>query len=261
MLEADPPSAALRLMDELRLLDRTLPELAAQRGVPQNKVTGVDLWGHTLASLDAAVGLTPDDLIQRVAVLYHDVGKPETRTDEGFPGHDTAGALTVERVLTRMAFERQDVGTVADLVRHHMFSYEPGWSAAAVRRFIRRVGRDLVPRLIALRRADNIGSGLPADAGRLPELEARINAELDRNVPLSLADLAVNGTDLQTEAGIPHGPALGAILERLLESVINDPERNLRGRLLADARHWWHETSRGEVAQTHRAMSAGDRGP
>ena len=87
-----------------------------------------------------------------------------------------------------------------------MFSYEPRWSDAAVRRFIRRVGRDLVDDLLDLRAADNLGSGLPADAGHLDELRERVTTELERGVPLTLADLAVDGDDLVDELGLEQGP-------------------------------------------------------
>jgi hypothetical protein len=72
-------------------------------------------------------------------------------------------------------------------------------------------------------------------------------------VPLSLADLAVNGDDLMREAGIPPGPGMGTILERLLDSVINDPERNVPGRCCRT-----RET--GGRRTTVDAVAAGDRG-
>ena len=57
-----------------------------------------------------------------------------------------------------------------------MFGYEPTWSDAGVRRFIAKVGRDALDDLFRLREADNVGSGLPADAGGLDELRARVAA-------------------------------------------------------------------------------------
>jgi hypothetical protein len=119
-----------------------------------------------------------------------------------------------------------------------MFSYERRWSGAAVRRFIRRVGRDLVQDLINLRRADNIGSGLPAEAGHLEELERRVAKELEDGAPLSLRELAIDGNDLISAMGIEAGPAVGELLERLLGTVIADPARNNREYLLREARTW-----------------------
>jgi tRNA nucleotidyltransferase (CCA-adding enzyme) len=240
MLAANPPSTAFAILADTGVLAHAIPELDAQRGVPQDKVTGHDLWGHSLATLDAAAAVEPDNELLRLAALLHDVGKPPTFADGHFIGHDLEGAKLAEKMLTRFAFPRPEVDHVAALVRHHMFSYERRWSGAAVRRFIRRVGRELVDDLVNLRRADNIGSGLPADAGHLDELEARVAAELAAGAPLTLRELAVNGDDLVSALDLRPGPAVGALLERLLGSVIADPSRNTKPILLAEARRW-HE--------------------
>jgi len=238
MLAATRPSAALRPMAEAGLLGVALPEVAAQRGIPQDKVPGLDLWEHTLATVDAA----PDRPAVRLAALLHDVGKPATLADGGFPGHDRAGAEMAARILRRLAVPRDQADAVVHLVRQHMFSYEPSWSGAAVRRFIRRVGAEVIDDLLDLRAADNAGSGLPAGAGRLPELRARVAAELAAGAPLRLADLAIDGDDLLRELGLAPGPEIGRLLGGLLEVVLNDPDANTAERLLAEARR-----SRGDA--------------
>jgi hypothetical protein len=87
-----------------------------------------------------------------------------------------------------------------------------------------------------LREADNAGSGLPPEAGRLAELKARIAAELAADAVLDRRGLAVDGTDLMRELGLPQGPILGRILDALLERVIADPTLNDRPTLLLFAR-------------------------
>ena len=243
MVAADPPSKAFAILADTGVLAHAIPELDAQLGVPQDKVTGHDLWGHSLATLDAAAAVDPDNELLRLAALLHDVGKPPTFADGHFIGHDQEGAKLADAMLTRFAFPRSDVEHVAALIRHHMFSYEPRWSGAAVRRFIQRIGRDLVTDLMLLRRADNLGSGLPAEAGHLDELEARVAAELDAGSPLTLRELAVNGDDLVAALGLTPGPAVGQLLDRLLGSVIADPTRNNRPVLLAEARRWHERTA------------------
>ena len=122
------------------------------------------------------------------------------------------------------------------LIAQHMFQYLPNWSDAAVRRFIRRVGADLVLDLLRLRQADNVGSGLPADAGRLSELRARVTDVLDRHEPLGVRDLAVDGRVLTGELGLAPGPVVGRLLDHLVEFVIAEPARNTREQLLDEAR-------------------------
>jgi tRNA nucleotidyltransferase (CCA-adding enzyme) len=238
MVAADPPSTAFEILADTGVLEHVLPELAAQRGVPQDKITGHDLWGHSMATVDGAATVDASNKTLRLAALLHDIGKPPTFADGHFIGHDEEGARMAEALLTRLAYPRQEIVRVTTLIANHMFSYEPRWSGAAVRRFIRRVGRQYVDDLIKLRRADNIGSGLPADSGRVDELAARVAAELDAGSPLTLRELAVDGNDLVKGLGLKPGPIVGELLERLLGSVIADPSRNTRELLLAEARSW-----------------------
>ena len=236
LLAAPVPSVGLRLMSDTGLLAAISPELAAQHGIPQNKAPGEDLWDHTLRSVDAARASRP---IVRLAALLHDIGKPATFADDHFLGHEKVGARLAGAFLDRLHAPRVVRDRVVDLVRQHMFSYEPSWSDAAVRRFIAKMGRlgdGTLAELLALREADNVGSGLPAGAGLVDELRARIAAELAADAVLDRHGLAVDGTDLMGELGLPQGPILGRILEALLERVIADPTLNDRPTLLVMAR-------------------------
>jgi tRNA nucleotidyltransferase (CCA-adding enzyme) len=226
------PSVGLRLLSDTGLLAPISPDLAAQRGVPQNKIEGEDLWDHTLRSVDAVDVGRP---VVRMAALLHDIGKPSTFADGHFVRHDAIGADVASALMDRLHEPRSVRDRVVELVRHHMFSYEPNWSDAAVRRFIgkmRALGDGMLEDLLALREADNVGSGLPARAGRLDELRARVAAELAAEVVLDRGRLAVDGTDLITELGLEEGPLLGRILDDLLEAVIVDPALNERPTLL-----------------------------
>jgi putative nucleotidyltransferase with HDIG domain len=238
MVAADPPSIAFKILADTGVLEHALPELAAQRGVPQDKIPGHDLWLHCLTSLDAAASIDPGNQRLRLAALLHDIGKPGTFADGHFVGHDTEGARLAEALLARLAFPRREIEWIADLIRNHMFNYEPRWSGAAIRRFVRRVGRDKIDDLLKLRAADNVGSGLAPDAGRVDELRRRIEVELRSNPPLNLRDLAVHGDDLVAELSIKPGPEVGRLLDRLLGLVIADPAQNRRDVLLAHARDW-----------------------
>ena len=229
LLAAEQPSTGLRLMAEAGLLAVVLPELDAQRGVPQNKIEGEDLFDHTLRTVNAAPAGRP---VVRLAALLHDVGKPATIDDGPFRGHEAVGAEMAEKLLDRLHLPRSSVSRVVHLVRNHMFTYEPEWGDAGVRRFIQRVGADAIDDLFTLREADNAGSGVPVDAYHLAHLRARVDAELAASVVLDRSRLAIDGDDLMTELGLPAGPRLGRILDELLERVIADPRLNDRATLL-----------------------------
>jgi tRNA nucleotidyltransferase (CCA-adding enzyme) len=232
LLDAAPPGPGLRRLQETGLLQATIPELAAQRGIPQAKIAGDDLWDHTVRTVEAA----PRTRVGRVAALLHDVGKPTTFADGHFHRHDIVGARIADAILERLAVSRDLRERVERLVRHHMFSYELTWSDAAVRRFIQRTGADLLDDLFDLRAADDAGSGVPADGPRIADLRRRCREQLDARVPLRREDLAIDGNDLMAVLGIVPGPRLGRILDRITERVVDDPTLNDRGRLLDLAR-------------------------
>jgi len=229
LLAVPRPSTGLRLLADSGLLEVAAPELAAQRGIPQNKVAGEDLWDHTLRSVDA----TPADRpVVRLATLVHDIGKPSTLDDGPFRGHETVGAPLAEAFLERLHLPRAVIDRVVELVRQHMFQYDPDMSDAGIRRFIKRVGTVNLDDLFALRAADSVGSGLEPDAGGLDILRARVAEQLAGSAAIERGQLAVRGDDLMAELGIPQGPRLGRILDALLERVIADPALNDRATLL-----------------------------
>ena len=232
LLGAGSPGPGLRRLEATGLLAATIPELAAQRGIPQAKIPGDDLWDHTVRTVEAA---RPTRLA-RVAALLHDVGKPATFAEGRFHRHDVVGAGMADTVLERLAVTRELRERVVRLVRHHMFSYELTWSDAAVRRFIQRTGADLLDDLFDLRAADDAGSGVAADGPRVTDLRRRCREQLDARVPLRREDLAIDGNDVVAELGLAPGPRLGRILDRLTERVVDDPSLNERRRLLDLAR-------------------------
>jgi putative nucleotidyltransferase with HDIG domain len=233
-MQAPRPSIGLEVLREAGLLALWLPELQRCWGVVQNRFHAYDVYEHSLYTTDAA---PPGKPRVRWAALLHDIGKPDTRAEkdgEGtFYNHQVVGAEMAERVLTRLRFSAAERDAIVHLVREHMFDYQPAWSDATLRRWLRRVGVDAVADLFDLRIADYLGNGLRAGfPGYLEEMRRRIDGLLAEAAALHVSDLAVDGNDAMRVLGIGPGPRVGEALEKLLEEVIEHPENNRRETLL-----------------------------
>jgi tRNA nucleotidyltransferase (CCA-adding enzyme) len=229
LLASPAPSMGLRLARETGLLAVFAPDLAAQAGIPQNKLPGEDLWDHTLRTVDAAPASRP---VVRLAALVHDIGKPATLADGHFHHHDAVGARLAEAWLRRLRFPKAAADDVVHLVRHHMFPVDTTFTDAAVRRFIKRIGERHLDNLFALRRADDIGSGMDPDDPDLTAFRARVDAELAAEAALDRFALVIDGDDLMRELGLAPGPRLGRMIDALVDRVVDDPGTNERSTLL-----------------------------
>jgi tRNA nucleotidyltransferase (CCA-adding enzyme) len=229
LLAGDGAVAALRLARELGALVVALPEWAPCIAWDQHSATqAYTLDEHILHVLEAAVhdGASRE---ARLAALWHDVGKPHA---PGAREHAEEGARITRRALRRLTYDNDTVAVVTTLVREHSYADDREPSALGAREFLARVGRDLAPALLALRRWDRSGRGVEIPAERVAErqrFEALVEQEWGR--PVALGDLAVRGDDL-IAAGVSEGPAIGASLRRLLAAVIGDPSLNERETLL-----------------------------
>lgn len=231
----DKPGGAFVLMHHLGALEHILPELDRCAGVEQNEYHPHDVFIHSLRTCDCA---PRDNLAVRWAALLHDVGKVDTKQtvqDEKlgervvFYGHQFFSAAMAAGVLRRLRYSNDFVDKCENLIRFHMFDYDPGWKASTVRRFIRRVGEDNLEDLFLLREADARSRG---GRDELDGLRRRIRDELDQENALKLSDLAVDGRDVMRECGVGPGPGIGRILSELMERVLENPEFNDRETLL-----------------------------
>jgi len=251
LLKSPVPSVGIRLLVDFGLMEFVIPELLESIGVEQNAWHTLDVFGHLCAALDAAAE-DGGDLVDRLAALLHDIGKPKTcapRPDgqgNSFHDHENIGADMVVLLLRRLRFSDEIVRTVESLVRQHMFatcgSDGQPLSDAAVRRLIRRITPTLLDRQFALREADMRGSGTDRGARRdlVEQLHARMREMLAQSPALNVTALAINGSDvishLVTTGAAPanfRGDArIGWLLRLLLERVLDDPSLNERERLL-----------------------------
>lgn len=242
-LISDDPGRAVRLLKEAELLPYTIPELTETIGRSQGSDSEYDLFEHTVQ----VTQFVPPKLELRLAALFHDVAKAWTltETEDGrlaFPDHDRLSAEVTEERLKELRFPNRVVEGAAQLVWNHMFGYSSEYGDGALRRMISRLGVEAVQDLITLRRADVAGKrGRLVPLRDMDELQDRIGRLISEDTALSRKDLAVDGRDLMEEAGIPKGPALGQVIDLLLEAVLDDPQMNERERLITLARNIYRE--------------------
>ena len=239
-MKAKRPSRAFEVMRETGILGVTCPELLDGVGMEQNKYHAYDVWRHGMECMDACDG----DPILRIAALLHDVGKPKSRafsektSDWTFYDHERIGAEIADPICMRLRFSNEERERITHLVRHHLFHYSDEWTDAAVRRWIRRVGKDRIVDLYHLNEADVRAKGRDAspDLRALEALKAHVEKVIAQGAALSARDLNLNGRDLMAELGLKPGRIVGELLEALLEAVISDPALNERNALLERAR-------------------------
>src|SRR3989339_118221 len=232
ILQSDYPAEGILLLYKTKLLHYVIPELEIGIGVEQSKHHTYTVFKHSVESLRHTQSA---DYRVRMASLLHDIAKPQTKKFINgvatFYNHEYAGARLAKKIMQRLKFSSDDVEKVTTLVRNHMFYYNVDEvTAASVRRLLKKVGRENLQDLIALRVADRLGSGTPkAMPYKLRHLQYMFKKV--QNDTVSVKMLAINGDDLMPLLGIAPGPKIGAILDVLLSDVIDEPKRNTKAYL------------------------------
>ncbi len=177
------------------------------------------------------------DKVLRLAMLLHDMGKPAMKTmDEAgvahFKRHAAESQMIAKEVLRRLKFDNDTRNKVTRLVCYH--DYRMPASAKNVRRAMNRIGEDLFPSYMEVRRADILAQSLyqrEEKIKNLDEIEALYQEITEAKQCVSLKHLAVSGKDL-IAAGMKPGKEIGACLNDLLEQVIEEPALNEKEKLL-----------------------------
>lgn len=249
ILGAPECGRGLWMMVELGLFFLVLPELKGAERMPQAKRDAPTLLDHLIQTAANA----PPDPILRFAALLHDVGKLHTRAlgPDGrvhFHGHEKVSGQVAQEVCRRLRFSRVQTERIVSLVEMHM-ALGPGLTKKSVRRWVARYGADWVRDLLALVQADRTASGWSGNAPELAAVRRLLSGVLEEEKALKPSDLAVNGHDVMAELGLPPGPAVGRVLARLYEWVLEDPAVNERDRLLErirkDGAAWAHGDGQG----------------
>lgn len=241
ILNSSNPMQGVLLLEKLELLTHVAPDILRGIGVDQNQAHAFTVYEHLLRTLQHAADKNWP-LHIRLAALFHDVSKPETRRwskekgDWTFHGHEVVGARVTKKALEALKFPRETVSLVTSLVRWHMFFSDPdAVTLSAVRRTIRNIGVEHIHDLLNLRICDRIGTGRPKEQPfRFRKYKAMVDEAL--RDPLTVSMLKIDGARLMEVSGEAPGPKIGHTLHALLSEVLDDPSRNEPAHLEARAR-------------------------
>lgn len=229
-----PNPELLRTAYELGVTKIFLPEFDAMMETEQETPHHMyNVGEHTLK----AIQLVRADKVLRLTMLLHDIAKPQMKTmDENgvahFKMHDLRGTEMCREILHRLKFDNDTLGKVTKLVQYH--DYRIPAEPKRVRRAMNKIGEELFPYYLEVREADTLAQSEYLREEKLQNIyhmRACYEEILAKKECVSLKDLAITGSDLIAN-GMKPGKEIGAVLNRLLEMVIENPELNTKETLL-----------------------------
>jgi poly(A) polymerase len=262
LLLSDHPREGLNLLVETGIAELILPELPALKMEIDEHNHHKDVYEHSLTVLDQAIALEKQrghspDLVNRLAALLHDIGKPATRRFEpggkvSFYHHDVVGAKLATKRMQALKYSNDEIKAVAKLIELHLRFHGYGdsdWTDSAVRRYVRDAG-DQLERLHILTRSDCTTRN-QAKANKLrtayEQLEWRID-ELAAQEELDAIRPDLNGDQIMEILGIKPGRDVGKAYKFLLDLRMDEGplgEERAREELLT----WW-ASERASTAQS-----------
>ena len=224
----------LRVAYETGITAQVLPEfdlcMETEQNNPHHKYSVGEHILHSMKHIEA-------DKVLRLSMLFHDMGKPKAKTEDEqgihhFYGHNEISENIAEEVLKRLRFDNDTLYKVKSLVFFH--DYHPNLTDKSVRKFVTKIGKELVPFYLLVQRADVLAQSEYKREDKLAKIDEVSNifdGIIERGECLSLKDLAVNGKDL-IALGMKPGKEIGETLEHFLQMVIANPSLNEKEILL-----------------------------
>lgn len=220
------------------VISTIIPEIEPCIGFNQNnRYHQYTIYDHIAHAVSNYTGM---DIIIKVALLLHDIGKPLCYTEDEngghFYGHSVPRSNIAEAIVKRLKFDNYTQKNVIELVLYHDAVIEP--TIKCVKRWLNKIGEQQLLRLLDVKMADILAHTVGTQKSRLEQYDAVrsiIENVISSEQCFKLKDLAVNGNDLMAE-GIPQGRQVGKILNWLLDMVINGEVENKKDELLNLAR-------------------------
>jgi tRNA nucleotidyltransferase/poly(A) polymerase len=226
------PSLFFETLHDIGILNMIFPSLARCVGLAGGPHHDETVFEHNLLVGDA---LSPKNPLLRLAGYLHDVGKAEVVEYKAgqpvFIGHEKAiTSLLTE--LRHLKFSNDEIDVIRSVIDVHMRPLNAESSPRAVRRLLatlEALGIDYHD-FLRMRIADRKGNRAKSPFS-ISEIKVRLQKFRTELAPepsgvFSIRHLALSGNDVMRILNLPSGPAVGRILQDLLEQVLDQPERN-----------------------------------
>ena len=217
----------LKLMSENKILEEIIPEWSKTIGFDQKNIHHIyTVDEHILKSLE----LTNGDLITRLAVLFHDIGKPRCYTfgEDGqghFYKHEKYSVEIAEKLMLNLKFSKIDTERVCKIIKYHSL-YRQNIDEIFVKKMLNRFGEEDLYRYLEVVEADRrTHNNDICNLEDLDQIKVILKKIQETKPPLSMKDLKISGKDL-LKVGVPKGKIIGEILDYLMEKVLEDENLN-----------------------------------
>lgn len=262
ILSANNSLYYLREMDSIGLLEEIFPEITEMKGMTQNDYHHLDVWDHSMLTMENfETEMIPEVLkdyydyiesylnyeivkgrsrktLLKLASLFHDIGKPSTRTIDSsgrirfFDHHVISAEITID-ILSRLKLSKKENAFICNVIKNHMYLLMMCIAKQKqtfrqlkrmIRRYINNVGT-LWLSIILISYADmRATKGIrskPSDIDNMLELISMI-ADVYFNEIYPSLPVIVTGEDLLHEFNLSPGPIIGEILKKIRSAQIDE---------------------------------------
>lgn len=217
-----------------------IPELEPCIGFNQNNPYHIyDVYDHIA---HAVANYKGNDISIKMALLLHDIGKPECYTEDHngghFHGHSVPSNRIAKDVTERLRFDNKTRDEVVDLVLYHDADIYPG--ARTVRRWLNKIGPDMLNKLIFVKIADleaHSDTNKSSRRDSILGIGLIMKDVIAKAQCFTLKDLAIGGNDILS-LGVEEGPRVGKILNYLLGEVLDGTLENIHEVLVEEAKRY-----------------------
>lgn len=222
----------LKILSDKKILEIIIPEWKECRGFNQRNIHHIyTVDEHILQALKE----TDIDLITRLAIFFHDIGKPKCFSlgEDGkghFYNHELISAEIAKEIMGRLRYDKNSIEKVYRIIQYHLV-YRIDNEEKFIKKMMNTLEKEDMLRYFQVLRADRKTHRPLYNFEQIERLEKLYQDIVEKNLPISIKDLNISGKEL-LENGFKQGKNIGEVLKYLLNQVLEYPEYNTQEQLL-----------------------------